>query len=447
MTVVNDILRLDAVEQRDRLATGALRAVELAEAYLEETARREPEVGAWAWLDGDYVMQQAKTLDDFRAKGRPTGPLHGLPVGLKDIIDTAGVPTENGTVLDAGRKPQDDAYVVRRLKQAGAVIMGKTVTTELALRTPGKTRNPHNPAHTPGGSSAVSAAAVAAGMVPLALGTQPVGSMIRPASYCGVVGFTPSFGAIPRSGVLSQAPSLDTLGVFAGSVGSAAMLADCLFGHDPGDPATALLPAPRLQELAAARPPVPPVFAFVRQPAWDSAAPEMQEGFGELNEALGDRCDEVELPGVFGEALGHTELVQLAELSKAYDHYARRGRDQLSAEMQKAIDTGNRIPAHDYLAALDWPRLLNDSLEAVFNRYDAILTPAAPGPAPLGLESTGSPAFNGIWTFCGLPAVTLPLLQSESGLPMGVQLVGRRGDDARLLRSAQWLVHFLSETA
>ena len=448
MTMVADeLLTLDAVALRDRLAAGTLRAAELAAACLARIEAREPEVGAWAWLDGEHVMQQAKQLDALRTSGRPLGPLHGLPVGLKDIIDTAGLPTENGTALDAGRKPTEDAYVVRRLKQAGAVIMGKTVTTELALRTPGKTRNPHNPAHTPGGSSSGSAAAVADAMVPLALGTQTMGSVIRPASYCGVVGFKPSFGAIPRSGVLSQAPSLDTLGVFAGSLGGAAMLADCLFGHDPDDPATRLVPDPRLAATAAADPPVTPSFAFVRQPAWATAAPEMQEGFAELTEALGERCDEVELPAAFGEALGHAELVQLAELSKAYDHYARRGRDRLSADMQKAIDAGGRVLAHDYLAALDWPGVLNAALEAVFSRFDAIITPAAPGPAPEGLESTGSPAFNGIWTFCGMPAVTLPLLQAESGLPMGVQLVGRRGDDARLLRSARWLARFLAETA
>jgi len=336
---------------------------------------------------------------------------------------------------------------VRRLKQAGAVIMGKTVTTELALRHPGKTSNPVNPAHTPGGSSSGSAAAVAAGMVPLALGTQTVGSMIRPASFCGIVGFKPSFGAIPRSGVLSQSPSLDTLGVFATSVGGAALLADCLFGHDPGDPATSLTPSPRLQETAAGAPPLPPAFAFVRQPAWKDADPEMQEGFAELSEALGAQCDEVDLPAPFNDALRLCELVQLAELAKSYAHYARRGRDKLSPEMQQAIDGGDRILARDYLAARDWPGLLNDALEAIFTRYDAILTPAAPGPAPQGLGSTGSPAFNGIWNFCGMPAVTLPLLRSESGLPMGVQLVGRRGDDARLLRCAQWLVHFLAESA
>ena len=444
---MNPILQLDAVELRDRLAGGALRAVELAEACLAQIETREPEVGAWTYLDGDHVLQQAKALDDHRAKGRPIGPLHGLPVGLKDVIDTVGMPTENGTPLDAGRKPLRDAYVVKRLKQAGAVIMGKTVTAELALRHPGKTRNPHNPAHTPGGSSSGSAAAVAAAMVPLAVGTQTLGSVIRPASYCGVVGFKPSFGAIPRPGVLSQAPSLDTVGVFAGSVAGSALLAECLYGHDADDPATSLSPAPRLLETAASKPPLRPGLAFVRQPAWSTADPEMQEGFTELTEALGDACEEVDLPKHFAEAIKLCELVQAAELAKSFDHYARRGRDQLSEPMRQIMDEGNRILARDYLAARDWPKLLNDALEAVFERFDAIVTPASAGPAPQGLAWTGSADFNCIWTFCGLPAVALPLLQAESGLPMGVQLVGRRGDDGRLLRTAQWLVHFLSDKA
>ncbi len=442
---VSQLLQLDVIELRDRLAGGALRAVELAEACLAQIEAREPQVGAWSFLDGDYVMKQAKALDEQRSRGRPIGPLHGLPVGLKDVIDTAGQPSENGTPLDAGRKPGDDAFVVQRLKQDGAVIMGKTVTTELMFREPGKTRNPHNPAHTPGGSSSGSAAAVAAGMVPLALGTQTVGSVIRPAAFCGTVGFKPTFGAIPRRGVLSQAPSLDTLGVFAGSVAGAALLADSLFGYDADDPATTLAAAPRLAEAAAAKPPVRPTFAFVKQPAWEIAAPEMQEGFAELCEVLGETCDEVELPGHFADAMNFCSLVQTAELAKSYYHYERRGRDQLSEDMQQTIDAGRRILAHDYMAALDWPRILNGALEAVFNRYDAIITPAAPGPAPEGLGSTGNPAFNGTWTFCGMPAVSLPLLQAESGLPMGVQLVGQRGNDGRLLRTARWLVDFLAQ--
>ena len=245
--------------------------------------------------------------------------------------------------------------------------------------------------------------------------------------------------------MLSQAPTLDPLGVFARTVDAAALIADCLFGEDPKDPATRLTPAPRLFETAGSRPPVTPAFALVRQPAWQTASSEMHDGFGELAETLGELCDEVDLPEIFGEGLRLSEVVQLAELSKSFHRYEQRGRDQLSEEMQKCIDDGRQITARDYLAALDWPRLMNDALGAIFSRYDAILTPAAPGPAPESLASTGSAVFNALWTFCGTPAVTLPLLQAESGLPMGVQLVGRRGDDGRLLRTAQWLIDFLAE--
>lgn len=444
---MNSVLRLDAVELRDRLAAGGLRATELAEACLERVRVREPEVGAWVWLDQDYIRQQAQALDDHRARGRPIGPLHGLPVGLKDIIDTAGIPTENGTAIDAGRTPAVDAFVVRRLRQAGALIMGKTITTELAFRSSGKTRNPHNPGHTPGGSSSGSAAAVAAGMVPLAVGTQTVGSVIRPASFCGVVGYKPSFGMIARTGVLAQAPSLDTVGVFAGSVSGAALLADCLSGHDPGDPASLLAPPPRLLDTAATAPPLRPSFAFVPQAGWDSVDPDTRDGFAELRQALGDSCDAVELPGPFSEAQGLVEVIQLAELAKSYSRYAQRGTERLSPALRDAIDEGRRISAHDYLAARDWPSVLNAALEAVFDRYDAIVTPAAQGSAPEGLASTGSPVFNGLWTFCGTPAVTVPLLQAGNGLPIGVQVVGRRGDDGRLLRTARWLVEFLAESA
>ena len=216
---------------RDRLASGALRASELAEALIARIEAREPEIGAFAWFDADFVREQARRLDAHRQSGRPTGALHGLPVALKDIIDTARIPTENGCALDAGRVPIKDAAIVSRLRSAGALIMGKTVTTELAYMQAGKTRNPHGPAHTPGGSSSGSAAAVADGMVPLAVGTQTGGSVIRPASFCGVTGFKPSFGAIPRTGILMQSPTLDTVGVFAASPLDAALLAEVLMGH------------------------------------------------------------------------------------------------------------------------------------------------------------------------------------------------------------------------
>lgn len=440
------ILGLGALDLRDQLNSGALRVTEVAEATLAAIETKEPDIGAWAWLDGDFVMRQARALEDLRATGRPMGPLFGLPVGVKDIIDTAGLPTENGTVLDAGRTPAKDAFLVAQLRRAGAMITGKTVTTELAFFAPGKTRNPRNTDHSPGGSSQGSAAAVAARMVPLAVGSQTSGSVIRPAAFCGIVGFKPSFGAIPRTGVLSQSPSLDTVGVFANSVEDAALIADCMFGYDSGDPDSLLQPAPRLLDVAQSEPPVMPALAFVRQPAWDDADSDTHAAFAELIDVLGEQCDEVELPEAFAAARSQHEIVNLAEIAKNYHAYEARGRDRLSSQMQAALDKGKAITARDYLAARDWPTVLNAGLEAIFDRYDAVLTPAAPGPAPKGLDSTGNPAFNVIWTFCGTPAITLPLLSAGNGMPMGVQLVGRRGEDGRLLRTARWLAARLVES-
>ncbi|PKP85320.1 MAG: amidase [Alphaproteobacteria bacterium HGW-Alphaproteobacteria-2] len=433
------ILGLDADEMRARLATGALRSVELAHACLSRIREVEPQVRAWAWLDEGHITAEAERLDALRALGRAIGPLHGLPVALKDIIDTARIPTENGCTLDAGRVPVADAWVVRRLKAAGALIMGKTVTTELAYLHPGKTRNPVNPGHTPGGSSQGSAAAVASGMVPLALGTQTGGSVIRPAAYCGCVGFKPSFGAIPRTGILTQSPSLDTVGVFASSVEGAALLAEVLFGDDPADPATSPAPPPRLFETCMARPPLPPVFALLPHPPGAEPEPEMAGAFAELTAFLGEQGFEFALPGLFDGAAEVRERINFAEMAKCYYNYERRGWDSLSPETRAAMEKGRATPARDYIAALDWFGILNAALDEVFDRCDAILTPATPGPAPMGLSSTGSAIYNGVWTLCGTPSVTLPLFTAGNGLPMGTQLIGRRGDDARLLRTARWL--------
>lgn len=434
---IDALLALSAVTLRDRMASGALRAVELVEACLARIAAREPEVQAWAWLDGDYALEQARALDKRRQAGLPIGALHGLPVGLKDIIDTKGIPTCNGTEIDAGRVPPEDAWLVTRLRVAGAIVMGKTVTTECALVHPGKTRNPHNPAHTPGGSSQGSAAAVAAGMVPLAIGTQTGGSVIRPASFCGIVGFKPSFGLIPRSGVLMQSPFLDTVGVFARSIEDCALLAEVLTGHDPADKATAPVPTPRLLDVSLSRVPVTPSFAMATLPGHDQTDAEMRGAMAELASMLPE-CFDVPLPG-FDEVAAVRQRINFAEMAKCYFSLERRGRDLMSEPLKASIDEGKAVLARDYIAALDWRDLMNTVLDQIFERCDAILCPAACGPAPLGLGSTGSPIFNGLWTLAGVPAITLPFFVAENGLPMGLQLVGRRGDDARLLRTARWL--------
>ncbi|MGH6923032.1 MAG: amidase [Propylenella sp.] len=439
-----ELWKLTALGLRDRLVRGEFRAVDVAASYLERVAEREPEVEAWAFLDRDLVTRQAEAADAARGTGRATGPLHGLPVGLKDIIDTRDMPTENGTAIDAGRRPSSDATIVRRLHEAGAVIMGKTVTTELGSMQPRGTRNPFDPTRTPGGSSSGSAAAVAADMVPMAVGTQTGGSVIRPASFCGVVGFKPSFGLIPRRGVLPQAPPLDTIGVFARSVEEAALLADAIAGYDPDDADSLMLPPPRLLDVATTKPPVTPSLAFVKTPFWDAAEEATKEGFGELVEVLGKACAEVALPEVFSEATGAIRTIQLIGIARHYRRYLEKGREQLSDYMRGAIDDGLKIAAVDYLTALDWQKSLAAGLEPLFDKYDAIVTPAAPGEAP-SIETTGNPIFNGLWTLCGVPAVSVPLLAGPNGMPVGVQVVGRRGEDGRLLRTARWLVESLRE--
>ena len=437
--VVRNVVIHDAVSLRDQIAAGARRAVDVAEACLERIEAREEEVKAWHFIDRELVSKQAAEADALRKSGRPIGSLHGVPVGIKDIIDTADMPTENGTALDSGRRPRRDAVIVARLRAAGAIILGKTVTTELAYFTPRETRNPHDPTRTPGGSSSGSAAAVAAGMVPLAVGSQTAGSVIRPASFCGVVGFKPTFGLIPRTGALLQSAPLDTIGVFANSVEDAALITDVLAGHDAGDPDSQLQAPPSLLELACSEPPLKPLFAFVKHPAWDQAEPTTQEAFGELVEELGELCDEVPLPDLFAEAAAAHRAIMTAGFARNLRHYHERGADQLSPQLMGAIEEGKAVTAVQYLAARDWRDVLYVGLERIFERYDAIVTPAATGEAPLGLESTGSPAFNSLWTFLGVPAVTLPLMQGPSGMPLGVQLVGRRGYDGRLLRTARWL--------
>lgn len=432
---------------RERLANGALDAEKVVARCLERIAAREEAVQAWAWLDAEYALERARARDEQRRTGRPVGALHGMPVALKDIIDTRGVPTANGTSLDAGRVPSEDAWIVRRLEAEGAIVLGKTVTAELAYKHPGKTRHPANTDHSPGGSSSGSAAAVADGMVPLAVGTQTGGSVIRPAAYCGTVGYKPTFGAIPRSGILSQSPSLDTVGVFATDVEGVAMLAEQLFGHDARDPASRPSPFPRLLETARQAPPVVPTLAFVQTPFWSRADDDTRQAFDEIVAALGEHVFEAPLPPRFAEAADVRTRINLAEMSRHFHAWSARDEGGLSETMREALSAGRSISAHDYLAALDWPGVLNAGLEALFERCDAILTPAATGTAPRldGPDGTGDPIFNGLWTLCGTPAITLPLLEGSDGLPMGLQLVGRRGDDARLLRTARWLTGFLDD--
>jgi len=430
---------LSALAAAQAIACGSLSARTLTEACLARIAAREPAVEAWRFLDPVHALAQADASDELQRAGRALGPLHGVPVGLKDIIDTKDMPTENGTVLCTGRRPTQDATIVSRLRAAGAVILGKTVTTELAVVHPGKTRHPQDPARTPGGSSSGSAAAVADRMCPLALGTQTNGSVIRPASFCGVVGFKPTHGLISRAGVLMQSRTLDHVGMFAREIADVALLGDVLAGYDPQDPDTRLAAAPGLVEAAMAGSPLEPNLAFVRTPVWESAEEATCAALEELLGALDGRITEAELPEPFTQAHTALKTVMEAEQAVNYGGFWERGRDQISPTLRAMIERGQTTTAVEWHRAVATAAALRRSLAPWFDRYDAIVTPAATGEAPVGLQHTGNPVFCTIWSLLGLPTISLPLLRGPSGLPLGVQLVGGWGEDARLLRAATWL--------
>ena len=434
-----DITTLTAAQALAAIREGRTSAEDLVKGCLARIKADEERVQAWAFIDETRALEQARNVDRVRREGHATGPLHGLPVGVKDIIDTADMPTEDGTVLHAGRRPSYDATIVERLRSAGAIILGKTVTTELATYAPGKTRNPVNPAHTPGGSSSGSAAAVAAHMVPVAIGTQTNGSVIRPAAFCGVYGYKPTFGLVSRHGVLEQSRPLDHVGFFARSIEDLALIAEPLMGYDEHDADTRPIARPNLREVALQEPPLPPTLAITKTPNWGDAEEQTRLAFDEVGEALKDRAVQFSVPAMFSDAwLWHATIME-ADLARNFHDLYERGKDQLSESLRGQIERGRRVTAVDYNNAVARIQATSASFDELFDRCDAILTAAATGPAPLGLASTGSPAFCTLWTFAGMPAVTLPLLHAQNGMPMGIQLVGRRGDDARLLRTARWL--------
>ncbi len=434
------ITGLTASDTARQIAGGLLSSEDHVRACLARIEETETAVQAWAHLDAEFALEQAREADLRRMRGLPCGPLHGVAVGVKDIIDVAGLPTEDGTVLHAGRLPRHDATVVSRLRAAGAVILGKTVTTELASYAPGKTRNPHDPEHTPGGSSSGSAAAVAAGQVPAALGSQTNGSIIRPASFCGVYGFKPSFGLVPRDGVLRLSRALDHVGVLARSLEDVALITECIAGFDESDPDTQPPRArPPLAAVLAQEPPMPPKLALVRTPFWDRLEADARGAFEELAESLGSHAEPFELPESAARAIDWHRTIFEADLAASFELEYDRGAEKLSASMRGQIERGRQVAAVDYRKALARIEIVNAGFEELFDRFDAIVTPATLGTAPKGLAATGDPLLATLWTYCGMPAVSLPLARGENGLPLGMQLVGARGDDARLLRTARWL--------
>ncbi len=417
-----------------------LTATDLVGACIERIEAREPVLQALAYLDVERARAEAQMRDAAPRRGA----LHGIPVGVKDIFETADMPTRYNSPIYRDSKPTYDAACVARLREAGAVLLGKTVTAEFAFVTPGLTTNPHDATRSPGGSSSGSAAGVADFYFPLAIGSQTGGSTIRPASFCGVYGFKPTFGLVPRPGVLAQAPSLDTLGVFGRSIEDLALVGDVLQAYDPRDPASIAQSRPSLRSLATMAWPVAPTFAYVRSPAWAAADPRLHEAFGELVEALGDRVVEVDIDLVIQQGLTAARVIQKVELACHFGPVLDSSPGLVSRRLAGDIEEGRALKGVDYAAALAARKTFHAIVDDIFLNHGTILTPAAPGPAPEGLETTGNPVFNAFWTYLGVPAVTLPLLEAD-GLPIGVQLVGARRDDGRLLRTARLLVEQLAQ--
>ena len=406
-------------------------------AALRRIAETEAAVHAWHHLDASQAQEQARALDE----AGPSGALAGVPVAVKDIIDTADQPTENGTPLDTGRQPDADATVVCRLRAAGALILGKTVTTELACGAANATRNPHAFSRTPGGSSSGSAATVAAGGVPLALGTQTAGSVVRPAAFCGVWGMKPSFGAIPRTGVTRLSRSLDHVGVLAGSVQDIALGIDALSGDDGMDVASAGR-APTRLAAALALPLGRPRLAFIRQPAWEEVEPSAAAVYEAAAADLG--AEPLTLASAFDDAATVHLGIMRREVAHALAPWHERGAADLSDTIRAHIEGGREIDADAYLALLDSADAMRRSFEHAMRPYDAALTPSAPGAAPEGLALTGNRKQTMLWTMLGVPAINVPAL-SVGNLPLGLQVVGRFGADATTLRAAAWCADRLQQ--
>jgi len=415
-----DLIRLSAIDAARQIESGALTASALVRAFLDRISERESSVGAWQHLDPKQALASAEAAD----KGPRRGPLQGVPIGVKDIMDTADMPTTYGSKVYAGYRPRGDAACVALARAAGAIILGKTVTTEFAAGAPGKTRNPYNLAHTPGGSSSGSAAGVADRMIPLGFGTQTAGSIVRPSSYCGVVGYKPSFGTVAVAGTKPLAESFDTIGAIGNHVADVALFVGVL-GNRPS-----LLPK---------EPHPKPRIGLFRTAQWEKADPAcrstLEDAAARLaraGAAIADRAPFAPLDGIAEVHLTHMNFEMARNL--AWERTAHW--DLLAPRTTETLREAVTISAETYDRARRATAEARQRLPELFGEFDALLVPAAPGEAPARLEMTGDPLFNRTWTLLHLPCVTVPAGRGSAGLPIGIQLVGRIGDDARLLAIA-----------
>jgi len=425
---MTELNRMSAGEAAAAIARGETTSEALVTACLERIAAREDEVHAWCHLDPEQALEQARAAD----RSPPKGPLHGVPVGIKDIIDTHDMPTRCGSPTYARRRPPSDASCVALVRHAGGIVMGKTVTTEFAFSTPRETRNPHNTAHTPGGSSSGSAAAVADFMVPLAFGTQTAGSVIRPAAFCGIVAYKGSFGSLPLTGVKPLAPNLDSLGVFARNIADVALMRALLTG------------APAQVEPSA----TPPRIGLCRTYEWREAEPAMQQAVERAAHSAakaGATVEEVTLPEAFGGLVEAQMTVLTYEGARALLSEYRLAPNDLSAGITAMIEEGLTLPYRQYVQAWELARACQNEFARLLGDYETLLAPSAPGEAPEGLTSTGNAIFNRMWTFLHAACVNLPGHTGPRGLPLGVQAIGALGGDDRLLAVSSWLERALGK--
>lgn len=426
---MKNLFKLGLREAAQGIADGQFSSADYTRSCLQRIWLMEEQVQAWQWLDHERAMELSEEADRRKKEGKAAGSLHGLPLGIKDIFATRGIPTEMGSPLFKDNVPQASARVVEKIEQAGGFVMGKTVTAEFAFLTPGKTRNPWNPGHTPGGSSSGSAAAVAAGFVPAALGTQTNGSIIRPAAFCGVVGFKPSQDTISNHGTLDYSPTLDQSGVFTRSVADAAWVTSCI--------AETQNPVSREIQAFAKK----PKLAAVRSPVWMRSEEAQRRIFADNLKKLSESGAEVvetELPAAFNQAHPCLRGIMAYEAARFFRELQARGREKISAGLNTFLDEGRTISDSAYQDALRFRGQLQEDLSAFLKVFDAILTPPANGEAPATLDSTGDPAFCTIWTLCGVPAITIPAGLGPQGLPLGLQIVGPFPEDDKLLGVAQW---------
>jgi Asp-tRNA(Asn)/Glu-tRNA(Gln) amidotransferase A subunit family amidase len=418
---------LSALDLAARIEGNAITPRTVVELCAEAIARREAEVGAFTALDVEAARRAAEG-SHLRLL-----PLHGLPVGIKDIFDTADFPTQYGSSIYAGHRPKADAALVALIHRAGGLVLGKTVTTEFASLQPAATRNPHDLAHTPGGSSSGSAAAVAAGMVPIATGSQTGGSLIRPAAYCGIAGFKLSFRLLPTVGMKCFSWSLDTAGLFAASVADVAFAAAAITGRDL-----------RVDH----HPPAAPSLALVRTHRWPEASQDMQaavERAARAAEAAGARIRDLELPPIFEAAMRAQAIVQDYEAYRALAYEFDHHQDQFGPILRDQLARAAKIGSDSYDEARRTARRARQMFADLMADTDAMLTPSAPGAAPRGLGSTGDPMFNRLWTLLGPPCVNVPGIVDSSGLPLGVQIVGRFARDRVALEAALFVAQALAQ--